>query len=178
MQALVEAAAKPDYPAEVCAVISNKADAKGLVFAAAKKIPTHVLDHKTFESRDAFDTALHDLIKKTGAEFVCLAGFMRLLTPGFTRKWEGKMINIHPSLLPLFKGAHAQRDAIEAGAKESGCTVHFVVAEMDSGPIIAQAKVPVLPGDTEETLSARILKEEHTLYPAALAKLARGEVRM
>lgn len=177
LQALIDAAKQPDYPAEIVAVISNKADAKGLDRAKAAGIKTHVVNHKEFDGRDAFDAALHETIVKSGANFVCLAGFMRLLTPGFVRKWEGKMINIHPSLLPAFKGAHAHEDVIKSGVKLSGCTVHFVVPEMDAGPIIMQAAVPVLNGDTAETLAARVLEVEHKTLPAALKLIAEGKVK-
>ena len=175
MQALIEACKTPDYPAEIIAVISNKPDAKGLEIASQNGIPTHAINHKEFDSRESFDEALHSKIKETGANFVCLAGFMRLLTPEFTKKWKGRIINIHPSLLPDFKGANAHRDVIAAGVDKSGCTVHYVIPEMDSGEIILQKSVPVLPDDTEETLAARVLEVEHECYPEALRMVAEGK---
>lgn len=178
LQALIDAAAAPDYPAEIVLVLSNKAEAFGLERAKKSGIETLVIDHKLYASREAFDAAMHDALTVRGIELVCLAGFMRLLSDGFVNLWHNRMINIHPSLLPDFKGAHAHRDVLAAGAKISGCTVHFVRAQMDSGPIIAQATVPVEPGDSEETLAARVLKEEHKLYPAALKRLALGRIRV
>jgi len=168
MQALVNACEDFDFPAEVVLVLSNKSSALGLEFAANKNIATAVLDHKNFSSREEFDRAMSEKIEKSGAEIVCLAGFMRLLSPWFVNRWFDKLINIHPSLLPEFKGADAVGDAIKAGAKKSGCTVHFVREEMDSGPIILQAVVPVLASDDKESLAAKILKEEHRIYPQAL----------
>jgi formyltetrahydrofolate-dependent phosphoribosylglycinamide formyltransferase len=178
LQALIDASRKPSFPARIVAVISNKADAKGLLRAKKAKIPTHVLSHKDYATREDYDKALDALIRKAGGNFICLAGFMRLLTGSFVRKWEGRIINIHPSLLPSFKGAHAHEDAIAAGVKISGCTVHFVVPEMDSGPIILQAAVPVMEGDDAEALAARVLKAEHQLYPAALKLIAEGKVAL
>lgn len=169
LQALINACKDKDYPAEIIAVISNVAGAKGLERAEKAGIKTYVLEHKKFASRDEFDLALHDLIVVTGAEFICLAGFMRLLTPGFINKWENRIINIHPSLLPKHKGANAHHDVLAAGDKETGCTVHYVTADMDSGPIILQSDpVPVLSDDTVETLSERVLEQEHMVYPEAL----------
>lgn len=172
LQAIIDACASSDYPAEVVLVISNKAEAFGLERAKKANIPTLTISHKDYPTREAFDAELHMACVKAGAKLVCLAGFMRLLTPEFVQKWDGRMLNIHPSLLPAFKGAHAIRDALAAGAEETGCTVHFVVPEMDSGPIILQRKVQVLPGDTEETLAPRIHAEEHACYVAALKKVA------
>ncbi len=171
MRALVAACDNPDFPAEVVLVLSNKSSAIGLEFARDKKIPTAVLNHKNFASREEFDKKMSEEIEKSGAEVVCLAGFMRLLSPWFVQRWFDKLINIHPSLLPEFKGADAVGDAIKAGAKKSGCSVHFVREEMDSGPVILQASVPVFPTDDKEILAARILVEEHKIYPQALKKI-------
>ena len=172
MQALVEACEDPQFPAEIVLVLSNKKDALGLEFAKSKNIKTAFIDHKNFSSeanpREAFDRKVSAEIEKSGAEIICLAGFMRLLSGWFAEKWMDRLINIHPSYLPDFKGHDAVGDAIKAGAKFSGCTVHFVWEEMDAGPIIKQARVPVLEGDTKETLAARILKEEHRIYPESL----------
>lgn len=168
MQALVKACEEKDFPAEIVLVFSNKNSALGLEFAREKKISTAVLDHKNFSSREEFDKKMSAEIEKSGAEVICLAGFMRLLSPWFVNRWFDKLINIHPSLLPEFKGADAVGDAIKAGAKKSGCTVHFVREEMDSGPIILQAEVALLPSDDKEILAARILNEEHKIYPQAL----------
>ena len=168
LQALIDACADEDFPARIALVISNKPDAYGLERAKTAGIPTLVIAHTHYPDREQFDAALHAALLGAGAEFVCLAGFMRLLTAGFVEKWEDRMINIHPSLLPAFKGGHAVRDAIEYGVKITGCTVHYVVPEMDSGPIIAQAAVAVHPDDTEESLAGRIHEQEHRIYPHAL----------
>ena len=176
LQALIDACKNPDYPAEIILVISNKADAYGLTRAKNAGIPALVISHTDYPTREAFDAALDAALVEHRIEIVCLAGFMRLLSAGFVGKWAGRMLNIHPSLLPKFKGAHAIRDALAAGEKLTGCTVHFVVPEMDSGEIILQAEVPILPGDTEETLSARIHAEEHRIYVEALKK-AIGSLR-
>lgn len=177
MRAIVQAIAAEDFPAVVVGVISNRYDAEGLAFAGAAGIPIQVLDHKTFATREAFDDALDKVLLEMGTELVCLAGFMRLLSTEFVEKWAGRLLNIHPSLLPAFKGRNPYAPALEAGVRISGCTVHFVVPEMDSGPIIGQAAVPVLSNDTEESLAARILREEHKLYPVALRLLATGDVK-
>jgi phosphoribosylglycinamide formyltransferase 1 len=171
LQALMDACAKTDYPAQIVSVISNKEEAYGLTRAKAANIPTQVIRHKDYASREAFDEALHAAIIASGAKFVCLAGFMRVLTAGFVEKWQGRMINIHPSLLPSFKGMNTHTAALAAGVRIHGCSVHHVVPEMDSGPIILQAAVPVLAGDTPDTLGARVLAAEHVIYPAALAKV-------
>lgn len=168
MQALVKAAAAEDYPARVAIVISNKADAAGLGWAAAQGIATAVIEHGDFASREAFDAAMTARLEEAGVKLVCLAGFMRLLTPGFVAHWENRLINIHPSLLPAFKGLHTHEAALKAGVKEHGCTVHLVTAELDSGPILAQARVPVLEGDTPDVLAARVLEQEHRIYPEAV----------
>lgn len=178
MQSLVRAAAAPDYPAEIVLVLSNKADAAGLDFAREAGIATAVVSHGDFPDRAAFDAAMDAEIRRHGAELICLAGFMRLLEPGIIQVWQDRMLNIHPSLLPSFKGLHTHERALEAGVKLAGCTVHFVRPEMDTGPIIAQAAVPVLPGDTPDVLAARVLEQEHLLYPMALRLVAEGRVRV
>jgi len=159
------------YGARVAAVLSNKADAKGLVFAKENGITTAVLDHKTYASREDFDAALMAAIDAHQPALVVLAGFMRILTPGFVAHYAGRLLNIHPSLLPAFTGLHTHRRAIEAGCQFAGATVHQVTAELDHGPILAQAVVPVLPGDDEHTLAARVLTQEHLIYPRAIAEL-------
>ena len=161
------------YNARVAAVVSNKADAKGLVFARDNGIATEVLDHKQFDSREAFDVELMQVIDRHAPDLVVLAGFMRILTPGFVAHYEGRLINIHPSLLPAFTGLHTHQRAIDAGCKFAGCTVHRVTAELDVGPILEQAVVPVLPEDTADTLAARVLTQEHVIYPRAVANLMR-----
>lgn len=157
------------YGARVAAVISNKADAKGLVFAKEHGIATEVLDHKQFDSREAFDAQLAEVIDRYEPALVVLAGFMRILTPGFVQHYAGRMVNIHPSLLPAFTGLHTHQRAIEAGCKFAGCTVHEVTAELDVGPILDQVVVPVLPDDTADTLAARVLTQEHIIYARAIA---------
>jgi phosphoribosylglycinamide formyltransferase 1 len=178
MQALVEAARAPDYPAEVVLVLSNKVDAAGLTWARAQGLPTAAIDHKAFPSREAFDHAIDAALRAATVDYVALAGFMRIQSTGFVEKWLGRQINIHPSLLPLFPGLHPQRQALEAGVRLSGATVHFVTPVLDSGPIIAQGAVPVLPGDSEDDLAARILSVEHRLYPQALSLLVTGKARL
>ena len=162
------------YNARVAAVISNKADAKGLVFARDNGIATEVLDHKQFDSREAFDAELAQVIDRHSPDLVVLAGFMRILTPGFVSHYGGRMVNIHPSLLPAFTGLHTHQRAIDAGCRFAGCTVHRVTAELDVGPILDQAAVPVLPGDTAELLAARVLVQEHIIYPRAVLNLLKG----
>ena len=174
MQALIDAARTPDYPAEIVRVISNRPDAGGLQRAADAAIEHEVVDHKAFLGREKFEAELDRRLKACGAELVCLAGFMRLLTGGFVEAWRDRLINIHPSLLPAFPGLDTHGRALAAGVRFAGCTVHFVRAEMDSGPIIVQAAVPVLPGDDEERLAARVLEAEHRAYPLALALVASG----
>lgn len=168
LQALMDAARQPDYPAEIALVISNKHEAYGLARAKKAGIPAHVISHNDYGNREEFDFAIHALLEKYEVEFVCLAGFMRLLSAEFVEKWQGKMLNIHPSLLPAFKGAHAVQNALDAGVKETGCTVHLVTEDMDEGEVIAQASVPVLENDTKETLHARIHEQEYRLYPKSL----------
>ncbi|MBH1987198.1 MAG: phosphoribosylglycinamide formyltransferase [Burkholderiales bacterium] len=168
MEAIVHACQQESWPARIAAVISNKADASGLRFAAEQGIATAVVDHKAFTSREAFDAELAKVIDVFAPDVVVLAGFMRILTEGFVRHFEGRMLNVHPSLLPAFPGLHTHQRAIEAGCKLAGATVHFVTPELDHGPIVAQAAVPVLPGDTPEALSARVLVQEHRVYPQAV----------
>lgn len=176
MTAMIEAARDPDYPAQIVGVFANRPDAPGLATAASYDIPTAWRWHKDYPSRTGFELALSDVLKLWRPDIIALAGFMRLLSPEFTRKWAGKLINIHPSLLPLHKGLHTHEQALAADVREHGCTVHFVTPGMDEGPTILQARVPILPGDTAESLAARVLVEEHRIYPEALAMLARGEV--
>ena len=178
MRALIEAAKEKDYPAEIVLVISNVADAGGLDFARKHGIETQVIEHQKFPSREIFDNAMDVALKAANVDLVALAGFMRLLSPRFTESWRGKMINIHPSLLPAYKGLHTHKRAIEAGEKFVGCTVHFVTPELDDGPTILQAKVPVLPGDTEDALAARVLEQEHKIYPQALRLVAEGKAKI
>jgi phosphoribosylglycinamide formyltransferase 1 len=172
MQALVQAAADPDYPAQICCVVSNRLDAAGLDFARSLNIPAHAIDHKGFANREAFDAALADYLQSQRLDIVACAGFMRIMSPVLLDPWKDRMINIHPSLLPAYKGLHTHERALADGVKIHGCTVHFVSEELDGGPIIAQAAVPVMTGDTPETLAARVLEREHVLYPRALAMVA------
>ena len=178
LKALIDACADPEFPAEISLVISNVADAGGLDHARAANIPTKVIPHKNYSSREEFDAAIDSALREAKIEIVCLAGFMRILSDWFAKRWQGRVINIHPSLLPDFKGTNVHQRMLDAGVCVAGCTVHFVVPELDSGPIIAQASVPVLPGDDAGTLAARILVEEHRLYPEALKLLAEGKVRL
>ena len=177
MVALIEAARDPSFPAEIVVVVSNDPAAQGLERAAAANIPHDVVNHRQFgRDREAFERALQDVLIKFETEFICLAGFMRLLTPWFVRQWEGRILNIHPALLPAFKGLDTHARALAAGATTHGATVHYVVPAMDAGPIIMQGAVPVLPGDTEATLAARVLDVEHRIYPQALRLVAEGRV--
>ena len=178
MASLIAAAKAPGYPAEIALVLSNRSEAPGLARAADAGIATAVVDHKTYPEREAFERALDHELRAHRVELLCLAGFMRILTPWFIGRWLGRMLNVHPSLLPLFKGLHTHRRALDEGVRIHGCTVHFVTPELDSGPIVAQAAVPVLPSDTEETLRARVLRQEHALYPLALSLVASGRVRL
>ncbi|MCB2426720.1 phosphoribosylglycinamide formyltransferase [Methylophaga pinxianii] len=175
MQSIIKAIQANELNAEVSAVISNRPDAAGLAFAQQSDITTRILDHKNFETREAFDAQLIDLIDTFDPDYVVLAGFMRILSTGFVQHFAQRLINIHPSLLPKFKGMHTHKRAIESGETEHGATVHFVTDELDSGPVILQAKVPVMPDDTEETLAARVLIEEHKLYPNALRLLTQQQ---
>lgn len=178
LQSLIDACAQPSFPAEIVTVLSNRPDAYGLERAKAAGIPAAAINHKNYESKAAFEAALQDAIVASGAEFICLAGFMRLLSADFVSRWSGRMINIHPSLLPAFKGLHTHRQTLDAGVKIAGCSVHFVVPEMDAGPIIIQAAVPVLQGDDEAALAKRVLAEEHQIYPRALRWVAEGRVTL
>src|SRR5581483_3690343 len=179
MAALIEAAKDKNYPAEIALVASNRPDAGGLLVAQAEGIATAVIDHTIFgKDRAAFEGALQRVLEQHRIELVCLAGFMRLLTASFVEHWRGRMLNIHPALLPAFKGLDTHNRALAAGAKAHGATVHFVAPDMDSGPILAQAAVPVLPTDDEASLAARVLAVEHRIYPAALKLLAENRVRV
>ncbi|MFN3659180.1 MAG: phosphoribosylglycinamide formyltransferase [Pseudolabrys sp.] len=179
MAALIEAAGDRNYPAEIVLVLSNRSDAGGLATAQKAGIATEFVDHKTFgKDRAAFEAALQAALEKHRIDIVCLAGFMRILGADFVGRWDGRMLNIHPALLPSFKGLDTHRRALEAGVKLHGATVHLVVPEMDSGPIVAQGAVAVHDDDTEETLAARVIKVEHRLYPLALKLLAEGRVRV
>src|SRR6201996_1909735 len=174
MSALIAAAKAPDYPAEIALVIANVPDAGGLEAARAEGVNAVAIDSKPFgKDRQAHEAAMDAALREAGVQVVCLAGFMRLLTPWFVDAWQGRMLNIHPSLLPDFKGLHTHARAIAAGKEEAGCSVHLVTAELDDGPILGQARVPVLPGDDEAALAARVLKAEHRLYPQCLAEFCR-----
>jgi phosphoribosylglycinamide formyltransferase-1 len=174
----MEAILNARLPVEIAAVISNEPDAKGLAIAQARKIPTSVVPHRAFTNREDFDGVLAMEINRYQTDFVVLAGFMRVLTEAFVERYSGRMINIHPSLLPSFPGLHTHRRALEAGVRVHGCTVHFVTPGVDSGPIIAQATVPVLAGDDEDTLAARVLEQEHRIYPQAVRWLCEGRVQL
>jgi formyltetrahydrofolate-dependent phosphoribosylglycinamide formyltransferase len=174
MEAIVTAARNPAYPAEVVLVVSNRGSAQGLQRAAELGIPTLVLPHRDYPTREAFDAALDEQLAAHVIEFVVLAGFMRVLTPAFVRRWKGRILNIHPSLLPRYPGLDTHARALAAGDTEAGCTVHEVTEDLDSGPILAQARVPIRPGETPETLAARVLAEENRLYPRAIADFIRG----
>ncbi len=178
LQALIDACADPDFPARVACVISNRPDAYGLERAKKAGIPTRVVDHTGFESREEFEDALDEAIKGYDVGLVCLAGFMRILTPDFVNRWRDRMINIHPSLLPAFRGLHTHERVIETGVRISGCTVHFVTPEMDDGPILIQAAVPVHEDDTVEALADRVLAMEHRIYPEAVRLVATSKVRV
>ena len=173
MLALIEAARPADYPAEIALVLSSRPDAPGLATAKALGVATAAVDHKIFAGRAEFEAAMQMLFEIHRIDILCLAGFMRLLTPGFVARWKGRIINIHPALLPAYKGLGTHARALADGIAEHGCTVHFVEAAMDEGPVIAQARVAVLAGDTAASLAARVLAAEHALYPAALAQVAR-----
>jgi phosphoribosylglycinamide formyltransferase-1 len=176
MQALVEAAEAADYPAEIVVVVSNRPEAAGLAYAASRGIAAVAVDHKAFPSKAAFEAAVDETLDGLGVELVCLAGFMRLLTPGFVERRRDRILNIHPSLLPDFRGLDTHERALAAGVALHGASVHFVRADVDSGPVVAQAPVPVMPDDTPESLSLRVLEAEHRLYPAALRLVAAGDV--
>ena len=178
LQALLDACAAPDHPAEIALVLSNKADAAGLERASAAGVATSAIDHRDFDDRDSFDDAISAVLEAADVELVCLAGFMRILGEPFVNRWRDRLINIHPSLLPAFKGLNTHARMLDAGVRIAGATVHFVRPAMDDGPIIAQAAVPVLPSDNEDQLAARILDVEHRIYPLALRLIAEGRVRV
>lgn len=179
MAALVEAAKDKSYPAEIVLAVSNRPDAAGVAYARKAGIATTIIDHTDYgKDRQAFERALQAVLEGSGVEIVCLAGFMRLFTPWFISRWQGRMLNIHPALLPAFKGLHTHEQALAAGAKTHGATVHFVTADMDAGPIVCQAAVPVRADDSADTLAARVLAVEHQIYPLALKWLAEGSLRV
>ncbi len=178
MVSLIEAAQAADFPADIALVLSNRPDAEGLMRAKDAGIATLAIDHKAFPDRESFDRALDAALNEHDIAFICLAGFMRVLSDWFVERWSGRMINIHPSLLPLYRGTQTHRRALEDGVLVHGCTVHFVVPELDAGPIIAQAVVPVVPGDTEESLAGRVIVQEHRLYPQALRMICDGTARL
>lgn len=175
MAALIAAAASPAYPATIEVLISNRHEAPGLEYAAAAGVPTEVIEHRRFRDRASHEAAIDAVLQARGIELVCLAGYMRVLSPFLVERWSGRMLNIHPSLLPAFPGLDTHARVLAAGAKVHGCTVHLVTSEVDNGPILAQAAVPVLPGDTEATLAARVLRQEHRVYVEALRRFALGD---
>jgi len=176
LQALIEACARPDYPAEIVLVLANVAGAQGLARAERAGIATAVVSHTDYPDRRSFDSEMTAAIERSGADLVCLAGFLRILSAEFIDYWRDRLINIHPSLLPAFKGLDTHRRALEAGVRIAGCTVHYVRFEMDTGPVVVQAAVPVLPGDSPETLAERVLEREHQIYPLAVKLIAEGRV--
>lgn len=178
LQALLDACAEKDFPAEIRLVISNVPGVQGLERARAAGVPTRVIDHRNHEDRESFEAAVTAAFEEAGVETILMAGFMRIVTDGFVRHWQGRLINIHPALLPLYPGLDTHARALADGVKLHGCTVHFVEAEVDSGPIIGQAAVPVLPGDTPDSLAARVLTAEHRLYPACLSLIASGGAKL
>ena len=177
MQSLVTAAEDKDYPAEIVVVVSNKKDAKGVRFAEKKGIPIRVVEHSLYDSRKKHEDEIDKIVRETEAELICLAGYMRVLSESFVNKWEGKIINIHPSLLPSFPGVDTHERALKRGVRVHGCSVHFVTSELDGGPIIAQGVVPVHPDDNAEKLATRVLEVEHQLYPQALELVASGKIQ-
>jgi phosphoribosylglycinamide formyltransferase-1 len=178
LQAIIDASEKGEIPCRVGLVISNKADAYGLVRARKHGIPTEVISHRDFPSREEFDQRLVEVLRKSGAELVCLAGFMRVLTPVFVRAFPNRILNIHPALLPSFPGTHGPKQALDYGVRFSGCSVHFLDEGVDTGPIVVQAVVPVYDEDTEETLAARILIQEHKIYPMAIRLFFQGSLKV
>lgn len=178
LKSLIEACAQPGFPAQIVTVISNRPDAAGLGVARAAGIPALAIDHKLFPDRESFDAALDQALVEAGVELVCNAGFMRILSDGFVARWHNRQLNIHPSLLPAFKGLHVHRRVLEEGVRITGCTVHFVRPAMDEGPIVAQVAVAVQPDDTPDSLAARVLEAEHRLYPAALRLVAEGRAEI
>lgn len=178
LKALIAACKKKTFPAEIALVVSNRPKAKGLSYAKKADIPYAVVNHKRYPDRDAFEAALHEKLREAGVELICLAGFMRVLNPGFVNRWRDRILNIHPSLLPAFRGLHTHERVINAGVRITGCTVHFVRPAMDDGPIITQAAVPVAPSDTPDSLAKKVLAFEHKIYPEALRLVASGEARV
>ncbi|KAB2869680.1 MAG: phosphoribosylglycinamide formyltransferase [Burkholderiaceae bacterium] len=178
MEAIVNACERERWPAQVAAVIANRADAAGLQFARAHGLASAVVDHRAYASREVFDRALAEAVDSHCPDLLLLAGFMRILGPAFVRRYEGRMLNVHPSLLPAFPGLHTHRRVLEAGCKVSGATVHFVTADLDHGPIVMQSVVPVLPDDSEDSLAARVLAGEHVIYPLAVSWFVRGLLRV
>jgi len=178
LQALIDACAGPEFPAEIATVISNSADAQGLERARRAGLPAVFIDHRDFDDRESFDAALDETLQGAGVGLTCLAGFMRLLSEWFAERWRGRLINIHPSLLPAFKGLNVHERVIDAGVRISGCTVHFVRPAMDDGPVVIQAAVPVMADDDADSLAARVLETEHRIYPAAVRMIAEGRVRI
>jgi phosphoribosylglycinamide formyltransferase 1 len=178
LQALIDACVLPEFPAEIVLVLSNKPDVQGLERAAAAKIPCAVVNHRAYPNREAFEVELDKQLRDAGVELICLAGFMRVLTPWFAERWRDRMINIHPSLLPSFPGLHTHERALAAGVRFTGCTVHYVAPDVDTGPIIVQAAIPVLPDDDADRLGARVLLAEHRAYPYAVRMIAEGRVKI
>jgi phosphoribosylglycinamide formyltransferase-1 len=178
MRALIERARSPSFPAEIVLVVSNRPDAAGLAFAKENNIACAVVDHRIYAGREEFERSMQVLLELHRIELICLAGFMRMLTPWFIGQWQGRLLNIHPALLPAYRGLKTHERALADGAKIHGCTVHFVVPTMDAGPIVAQAAVAVRDSDTPDTLAARVLAEEHAIYPAALGRVAEGRLRV
>ena len=178
LQALIDASADPDFPAEIALVVSSQGDAGGLARARAAGIRTEVINHRAFNAKQGFEASIDATLRGAKVDLVCLAGFMRILTPWFVERWRDRLVNIHPSLLPAFKGLDTHERVLAAGARFTGCTVHFVRPEMDEGPIIIQAAVPVMPDDDAETLAARVLAAEHRCYPLAVCLIAQGRIRV
>lgn len=178
MDALIEAARAPDYPAEIALILSNRPDAPGLARAKGMGLATAAIDHKIYAGREEFERSMQMMLETHRIDFLCLAGFMRMLTPWFISRWSGRMLNVHPALLPAYRGLHTHERALADGVKIHGCTVHFVVPQMDEGPIVAQAALRVLDADTPESLAARVLEQEHQIYPLALRLVASGAVRV
>lgn len=178
MQALVAAAKSPDYPADIVLVVSNRSDAAGLDYAREQSIEAVAVDHKAFADRAAFEDALGTVLREHDIDLIACAGFMRILSAAFVERWLGRLLNIHPSLLPAYRGLDTHERALADGVSEHGCTVHFMVAELDAGPIVVQARVPVLAGDDAATLAARVLTAEHEIYPQALASVASGDASL
>jgi phosphoribosylglycinamide formyltransferase-1 len=174
MSALIEAARSPDYSARIVLVLSDNPAAAGILSARMAGVEAEAIDFRSYPDREAFEAALNARLRAAAVEMVCLAGFMRILSPAFVERWSGRLLNIHPSLLPDLPGLHTHRRALSEGLPEHGCTVHFVIAKLDAGPIIAQARVPILPGDDERALAARVLNQEHKIYPEALNKVAQS----